>query len=225
MAIKPSDVQTGRSADVDLSEHPSGIIPQIQNVVATAFLGSRVNLRTIASNVRNVEHNPRRFPAAVFRLRDPKATVLIFESGKMVCTGAKSEELARLACRRTAKTIHKIPEHEGIHITFQNFKIENLVASCDVRFPIRLEALAAAHTNFSTYEPEMFPGLVYRMTTTKITFLIFVSGKVVITGAKSRNDIYTAFEELYPVLRQFSKTIARSTQSFISKMSRGFKKR
>lgn len=91
-----------------MSLHPSGIVPAIQNVVATASLGTSVNLRTVASNIRNIEHNPRRFPAAVFRLRDPKATILIFESGKLVCTGAKSEEMAKLACRKTAKIIHKI---------------------------------------------------------------------------------------------------------------------
>lgn len=76
--------------------------------MTTAFLGTKVKLREIASNVRNVEHNPRRFPAAVFRLRQPKATVLIFESGKIVCTGAKTVEDAHIACRRTAKTITKI---------------------------------------------------------------------------------------------------------------------
>jgi len=75
-----------------------------------------------------------------------------------------------------------------------------VVGSCDVKFPIRLEGLASKHHNFSSYEPELFPGLIYRMMKPKIVLLIFVSGKIVLTGAKVREEIYQAFELIYPVL-------------------------
>jgi len=80
-----------------------------------------------------------------------------------------------------------------------------MVGSCDVRFPIRLEGLASTHSHFCSYEPELFPGLIYRMADPKIVLLIFVSGKVVLTGAKTRDDIYRAFENIYPVLQNFKK--------------------
>ena len=79
------------------------------------------------------------------------------------------------------------------------------MGSCDVKFPIRLEGLAYAHGQFSSYEPELFPGLIYRMVKPKVVLLIFVSGKIVITGAKFREEIYQGFENIYPVLAEFRK--------------------
>lgn len=87
----------------------------------------------------------------------------------------------------------------------QDFKIQNIVGSCDVGFPISLEGLSHAHDKFSTYEPELFPGLIYRMATPKIVLLIFASGKIVLTGAKNKSDITEAFENIYPVLKKYKK--------------------
>src|SRR5271154_3947723 len=130
------------------------------------------------------------------RIREPKTTALIFASGKMVVTGAKSEDDSKLASRKYARIIQKL----GFNAKFTDFKIQNIVGSCDIKFPIRLEGLAARHHNFSSYEPELFPGLIYRMLKPKIVLLIFVSGKIVLTGAKVREEIYQAFELIYPVL-------------------------
>ncbi|XP_039057827.1 TATA-box-binding protein-like isoform X3 [Hibiscus syriacus] len=166
------------------------------------------------------------------RIREPKTTALIFASGKMVCTGAKSEQQSKLAARKYARIIQKL----GFPAKFKDFKIQNIVGSCDVKFPIRLEGLAYSHGAFSSvsggqrslcmfyrwtfgslrsvqdcvciylcYEPELFPGLIYRMKQPKIVLLIFVSGKIVITGAKVRDETYTAFENIYPVLTEFRK--------------------
>ncbi|CAI9108195.1 OLC1v1007746C2 [Oldenlandia corymbosa var. corymbosa] len=171
------------------------------------------------------------------RIREPKTTALIFASGKMVCTGAKSEQQSKLAARKYARIIQKL----GFEAKFKDFKIQNIVGSCDVKFPIRLEGLAYSHGAFSSvmrffllqvcfhgfvllfdifttdcplfsfsfwckqYEPELFPGLIYRMKQPKIVLLIFVSGKIVLTGAKVRDETYTAFENIYPVLTEFRK--------------------
>ena len=143
----------------------------------------------------------KRFAAAIMRIRAPKTTALIFSSGKMVCTGAKTEALAREAARKYAKVIAKL----GFPAQFKEFKIQNMVGSCDVKFPIRLEGLAWSHGHFAQYEPELFPGLIYRMQLPKIVLLIFVSGKIVLTGGKRREDIYQAFENIYPVLTEFRK--------------------
>ncbi|XP_059317920.1 TATA-box-binding protein-like [Lycium ferocissimum] len=187
---------------MDLSKHPSGIAPTFQNIVSTANLDCKLDLKTIALHARNAEYNPKRYPAVVMRIREPRTTALIFASGKMVCTGAKSEQQSQLAARKFARIVQKL----GFPACkFKDFKIQNIVASCDVKFPIRLEGLAYAHRSFSSYEPELFPGLIYRMKQPKIVMLIFVSGKIVITGAKVRDETYTAFENIYPVLTQFRK--------------------
>lgn len=149
-----------------------------------------------------------RFAAVVMRIREPKTTALIFASGKMVVTGAKSEDDSRLASRKYARIIQKL----GFDAKFAEFKIQNIVGSCDVKFPIRLEGLAFSHGAFSSYEPEvsrwqcsvidgqLFPGLIYRMMKPKVVLLIFVSGKIVLTGAKVREEIYMAFNQIYSVL-------------------------
>lgn len=192
---------TTTTSGVDITQHPSGIVPIIQNVVSTVNLGCKLDLKLIALKARNAEYNPKRFAPVIMRIRDPKTTALIFNSGKMVCTGAKSEELSRTASRKYARIIQKL----GFPAKFMDFKIQNIVASCDVKFAIRLEGLAAAHNQFCSYEPELFPGLIYRMIQPKVVLLIFVSGKIVITGAKVRKDIYEAFENIYPVLTEFKK--------------------
>lgn len=93
----------------------------------------------------------KRFAAVIMRIRDPKTTALIFASGKMVVTGAKSEDDSRLASRKYARIVQKL----GFDAKFSEFKIQNIVGSCDVKFPIRLEGLAYSHGSFSSYEPEV----------------------------------------------------------------------
>merc|ERR1712130_423094 len=178
-----------------------GIVPTLQNIVATVNLEARLDLKTIALHARNAEYNPKRFAAVIMRIREPKTTALIFASGKMVITGAKSEDDSRLASRKYARIIQKL----GFEARFSEFKIQNIVGSCDVRFPIRLEGLAYSHGVYSSYEPELFPGLIYRIVKPKVVLLIFVSGKIVLTGAKVREEIYTAFNLILPVLSEFRK--------------------
>ncbi|XP_001636166.2 TATA-box-binding protein 2 [Nematostella vectensis] len=185
-----------------MTGEPSGILPQLQNIVSTVNLGCKLDLKKIALQARNAEYNPKRFAAVIMRIREPRTTALIFSSGKMVCTGAKSEEQSKLAARKYARVVQKL----GFPAKFTEFKIQNMVGSCDVKFPIRLEGLVLAHGQFSSYEPELFPGLIYRMVKPRIVLLIFVSGKVVLTGAKVRQEIYEAFDNIYPILKTFRKT-------------------
>lgn len=142
-------------ADVDRARHPSGIVPVVQNVVATVNLGCPLELKKIAMQARNAEYNPKRFTAVIMRLLEPKTTALIFASGKVVVTGAKSEEAARLAARKFARIIQKL----DFPARFTEFKVQNIVASCDVRFAIRLEGLAANHGHFSSVSARPFPSL------------------------------------------------------------------
>lgn len=98
----------------------------------------------------------------------------------MVCTGAKSRQDSEFATRKYAKMIQKI----GFDVKLRDFKVQNIVGSCDVGFNISLEQLSSEHVRMCQYEPEIFPGLIYRMAEPKIVLLIFVSGKIVLTGAK-----------------------------------------
>ncbi|CAL5221317.1 g3489 [Coccomyxa viridis] len=196
-----SNAQSEQTLAVAATAEASGIVPQLQNIVATVNLGVKLDLKSVALHARNAEYNPKRFSAVIMRIRDPKTTALIFASGKVVVTGAKSEDDARSAARKYGKIITKL----GYDARFQDFKVQNIVGSTDVKFPIRLEGLAYGHAIFASYEPELFPGLIYRMKEPKVVLLIFVSGKVVLTGAKKREDLYLAFENIYPVLKQYRK--------------------
>ena len=198
--MPPTPIAAQSVASVGPSLEP-GIVPQLQNIVSTVNLACPLDLKRIALNARNAEYNPKRFAAVIMRIRDPRTTALIFSSGKMVCTGAKSEEDSRLAARKYARIIQKL----GFPAKFKEFKIQNMVGSCDVKFPIRLEGLMLTHGQFSSYEPELFPGLIYRMVKPRIVLLIFVSGKVVLTGAKVREDIHEAFDNIHPILKNFKK--------------------
>ena len=189
--------------------------PKLQNIVSTCDLECSLHLREIALRARNAEYNPKRFAAVIMRIKQPKTTALIFASGKMVCTGARSEEDSRIASRQYAKIIMKL----GYPVKFSKFKIQNIVASCDVKFPIRLEGLASKYLKFCSYEPEMFPGLIFHMVNPKIVLLVFVSGKIVLTGAKNRNDIYKGFKEIVPVLQQFRKKEFVTSSTEISEVN------
>ncbi|KAF2642539.1 TBP-domain-containing protein [Massarina eburnea CBS 473.64] len=147
------------AATPDTTNNASGIVPTLQNIVATVNLSARLDLKTIALHARNAEYNPKRFAAVIMRIREPKTTALVFASGKMVVTGAKSEDDSKLASRKYARIIQKL----GFNAKFSDFKIQNIVGSTDIKFPIRLEGLASHHHTFSSYEPELFPGLIYRM--------------------------------------------------------------
>ena len=169
---------------------------QIQNVVAVASLDQKIDLLFIMKAFRNVEYRPKRFPGLVFRLKRPKTTTLIFRTGKMVCTGAKSDKMARSAVRKVVRELKK----EGIIILGKpRITIENMVASADVGGNVDLEMASAVLDNIM-YEPEQFPGLIYRMAEPKVVILIFSTGKLVITGAKRKEQVHEAAEKIRAVL-------------------------
>lgn len=161
-------------------EAPDGLggtcLIRIQNMSSTCNLGVRLDLKQIALKCRNTEFNPRRFAAVIMRLREPRATALIFASGKMCVTGTKSTHNSALAARKFAYIVERVGFKPQTYI---DFKVQNIVGTADVGFPIRLEGLVYAHSTFCSFEPELFPGLIYRLVSPRVVFLIFVSGKIV----------------------------------------------
>jgi len=190
------------------------IIPTIQNIVSTAQLNCKLKLKEIALQEKNTQYEPKRFSGLIMRIKEPRTTSLIFSNGKIV-VGAKNEEDSFKACKRIRNIIRSL----NYPAELTNFKIENIVGSCDVKFQIKLIQLnlnIRKHVSESRvgYEPEVFPGLIYRLIPDKtqnseknekspnITLLIFASGNIVITGGKNRNQIYDAFKKIYPLLYQ-----------------------
>jgi transcription initiation factor TFIID TATA-box-binding protein len=173
-------------------------VVNIENVVASATLNQKVDLNAVVKGYPGVEYRPEQFPGLVFRLKRPKTATLIFNSGKMVCTGAKSEKESRGAVMKVIKELKK----GGIIIISEpELKIQNIVASASLGGMIDLEK-AAFTLGKTMYEPEQFPGLIYRMDEPKVVILLFASGKLVCTGAKKEQDVYTAVEKLHVLLEE-----------------------
>jgi transcription initiation factor TFIID TATA-box-binding protein len=171
----------------------------IENVVASATLTQKVDLNSVVKGCPNVEYNPSKFPGLVFRLKRPKTTTLIFSSGKMVCTGAKSTKEAR---RAVINVIKELKKSGIIIISKPDLKIQNIVASGILGGMADLEKAADMLKKNAMYEPEQFPGLIYRMENPKVVILLFASGKLVCTGAKNEEDVYVAVEKLHELLEQ-----------------------
>jgi transcription initiation factor TFIID TATA-box-binding protein len=171
---------------------------RIENVVATATLNQRIDLNAVVNGNPTVEYRPKQFPGLVFRLKRPKAAMLIFNSGKMVCTGAKCEKEAKRAIKKVIMELKK----SGIIIVGKpEIKVVNMVASANLFGRIDLEE-AAYSLGRNMYEPEQFPGLIYRMDTPKVVILVFASGKLVCTGATKEEIVYEAVAKLHKQLEE-----------------------
>ena len=164
--------------------------------MASASLNQRFNLNAIVKGYPGVEYRPEQFPGLVFRLKRPKTATLIFNSGKMVCTGAKSEKESK---RAVMKVVRELKKSGIIIIGKPELKIQNIVASVNLAGLIDLER-SAYSLGRTMYEPEQFPGLIYRMDVPKVVILIFASGKLVCTGAKKEEDVYEAVTKLHKTL-------------------------
>jgi len=173
---------------------------KIENVVASTSLGVDIPLEAIVSKLEGTEYEPEQFPGLVYRLKKPKAAALIFGSGKIVCTGARSIEDVNIVFKKIVETI----ESSGIKVP-KNYKIqiENIVASAKLESTINLDTVAFELEN-SEYEPEQFPGLVYRLDQPKVAFLLFGSGKVVCTGARKVEDVNVAIKKVSKKLKEIN---------------------
>jgi transcription initiation factor TFIID TATA-box-binding protein len=174
------------------------VIINIQNVVACASLNQKVNLNAIVKAYPSVEYRPEKFPGLVFRLKRPKTTALIFSTGRMVCTGAKSGKDSRSAIMTVVKELKK----GGIIILSKpDWKVVNIVASASLGGGVDLEK-AVYTLGRAMYEPEQFPSLIYRMDEPKVVILVFASGNLVVTGATKEQDVHDAVHKLHGLLEE-----------------------
>ena len=173
---------------------------KIENVVATvvADIDEKMDLNAICRKYSDVEYNPERFPGLVMRIVEPKATILVFSTGKMVVTGMRRADEAETVVNDVIKRISACK----INISNPVIIIQNIVASGDLKCSIDLNMAAVVMEN-SMYEPEVFPGLIYRMADPKTVFLIFSTGKIVCTGGKTKQIVRDACEKLYHAVREY----------------------
>jgi len=168
----------------------------IQNIVASTIFAEKLDLDMIAQSLEDAEYEPEQFPGLIYRLKDPKTATLLFRSGKANCTGGKNTEDVRKAIDIIADRLRKIGinvyENKDLKIT-----VQNMVATSDLKgdFNLNEVAMGLGLENVE-YEPEQFPGLVYRIDEPKVAMLIFSSGKIVCAGARKEEDVTIAVEKL-----------------------------
>ena len=181
---------------------------EVVNIVVSSSLKHDVPLEKMAATLPNTEYNPEQFPGLVLRIKEPKTSALIFSSGNIVCTGARTMDDVKEAIKKIIKNLEKI----DIKITIEpEIKVQNIVASGTIGIPLNLNTLAMKLEN-TEYEPEQFPGLVYKLNvkeekdkTFKATFLLFTNGKIVCTGTKSEAQVHKALDKLIDNVKKVMK--------------------
>ena len=164
----------------------------VQNIVATTSLGKPIPLTKLARTQPNTEYNPETFPGLVLRIKEPKSAVLVFSSGNLVCTGTKSVQQVRKVLNEVIKQLKKI----NVNITLKpKITVQNIVASGEINLKLNLNFLALEMEN-TEYEPEQFPGLVYKLIEPNATFLLFTNGKLVCTGTKNKQQLEESMKQL-----------------------------
>jgi transcription initiation factor TFIID TATA-box-binding protein len=175
----------------------------VQNIVATTSLDKEVSLTKLARTQPNTEYNPDTFPGLVLRIKKPKSAVLVFSSGNLVCTGTKSIAQVKEVVQQVIKQLKKI----GVNVTTKpKITVQNIVASGAINLDLNLNTLALELEN-TEYEPEQFPGLVYKLDEPNATFLLFSNGKLVCTGTKNKAQLEDSVVQLNKNVRAALKRI------------------
>jgi len=161
------------------------VYTKTQNVVVSASIHRELPLERLAAKLERADYNPETFPGLILKIDVPKASALLFSSGKIICTGTKSLSEARTAIDVIVDKLEAI----GLKVKGDpDIEVQNMVASGDVGGRLNLNEIMIKFDN-TEYDPEQFPGLVYKLPNSHITFLLFGTGKIVITGAKSEKEI------------------------------------
>jgi len=166
-------------------------------VITVEFSDNKVDLVLLLDRLEGAEYEPEQFPGLVYRMKRPRVSFLIFSSGKMNCTGATSLKEAKDAIEKMLKIFKGI----GIKVRKPKIEIQNIVASAKLDANLNLDTIAF-NLESSEYEPEQFPGLVYRIEKPKVAFLLFGSGRIVCTGARNEEQIKEAINYLIRKLKK-----------------------
>jgi len=197
--------------EIEYTPNVEELKPQINNIISSVSLVSNLNIKNIALKIKNSEYT-NNFSKLILKSKDTKATATIFSSGKMVCSGAKTEKQSKSICAKFGKIVNKV----GFNVELKNFKIQNIIASYDVKFKICLPKLfneintlinisKNMSNNYVKYNSDNFPGLIFYMNDLKVSLMVFEYGKVVISGAKKKEEVEEIFRNVYPLLIESKK--------------------
>ena len=166
---------------------------KIENVVVFTVLGKGISLDKISQELVGAKYEPKSFPGVIYKISDPKSASLIFSTGKIVCTGARSVEFARIATKKVVDDLRALQ----IDMPTEFYtSVENIVASTQIKIANKLDLEHIAYNlENSEYEPESFPGLVYRTKNPRAAFLLFGTGKIICTGTRNVEEIHTALQK------------------------------
>lgn len=167
----------------------------ICNMVITVEFSDRVDLGKLFKSIKGIEYEPEQFPGMVYRMENPKSSFLIFSTGKMNCTGTTNMKEAKIAINNMLEIFKKV----GVKVHKPNLEIQNIVASSECESQIDLNKVL--RLDGTEYDPESFPGLVYRAGE-GVVFLIFGKGKIVCVGARSEKQIKKSIEDLFKKLKK-----------------------
>jgi len=201
-----ADASRGSAADA-VADTPLEPQSTVHNLVGTATIEKRfrvLDLRTISRLLPNCVYDQQKFAAITIRIQRPSCTVLLFTSGKMVLTGCRSYLQCVLAAHEVVRLLRSASP--GYFFRLRNVKIQNIVGNVDLRLGaqvLNLERFHADHSIFSTYQRNMFPGLIFRPDDSPVVLLIFSSGKIVITGGKSVCDVADGWRALWPIVQGY----------------------
>ncbi len=196
-------------------------IPQpvfrIENIVASSSLEVELDLYAIAMEVDEVEYEPEQFPGAILKLRDPKASLLLFKNGKIICTGSKNEKGVEEAIMRAIKILNPYVENKKKGgIPQPKFKIENIVASAALNVELDLYAIAM-EVDEVEYEPEQFPGAILKLLNPKSSLLLFKNGKIICTGGKSEKEVAHGIARAIDILDPYVNVPAKPEKKSVKK--------
>jgi len=195
---KPKKAKKAVKKPVAVKAKKEEVSIKVVNIVISSSLEQDIPLEKMAATLSNTEYNPEQFPGLVIRIKEPKTSALIFSSGKIVCTGARSMEEVERSIEKIIKSLKKI----NIEIKIKpKVTVQNIVAAGNIGMDLNLNSLAIKLPN-TEYEPEQFPGLVYKLKGTRATFLLFTNGKIVCTGTKTEDEVYKALDKLIETLKK-----------------------
>jgi len=175
----------------------AGVRIKIQNiVVSVTYEDTEFNLNKLARSLEGARYDPELFAAIIYKSEEPRASFLIFASGKINCVGARSMNDAKLAIKKLTRKLRKA----RIKVKSEpKVKVQNIVASVDFGRELDIEHIARRFEN-TEYNPEIFPGLVFRLDDPKVAVLLFTSGKGVCAGVRSMRDVKRAAQKMNRIL-------------------------
>lgn len=172
---------------------------KIENVVASSSMDEEMDLDEVSRELEKSEYDPDKFPGLVYRIDEPKTAILLFTSGKVVCTGGQTVDDAKTSVNKMKKLLNDngIETAESVET-----KVQNIVASYELGIDLNLNSVAITlGLERVEYEPEQFPGLVYRLRDSPVVLLLFGSGKMVCTGGKVIEDLEEAVDHIEDELK------------------------